>query len=453
MPQVPPPATKEPASIVHPAPADACTPDRIRAAVDGLEPWMIETLSGFVAAASPSGAEQPAADFLEGVFAELGLDCERLRLETAQIRDLPLYSCACDPDGGRHNLLARHLPLAEPAGRSVLFNGHLDVVPTGPPALWTQSPFAPRVVDGWLHGRGAGDMKGGIVCALAAFVALRSLGVVPAGVVGFNAVLEEENTGNGTLATLHALQAARARAKLADFDAVIIPEPFGEAMLTAQVGVSWLFVTLTGRPAHVAYKQDGLNPIEAAMAIMSDLKELEAEWNRPENRHPAFAGHPHPINFNLGRIEGGEWNSSVPCTCTMGLRIGYFPGTEPDDAVARVSERIRATAQALSPELGVEIVARGHRSPGCVYDLETPAMRALAEAHRKITGEAPARIASTATTDGRHFVLASDLPVTNYGPVARHIHGIDEAVSLDSMKRVAASLAQFLVDWCGVRPC
>ena len=91
------------------------------------------------------------------------------------------------------------------------------------------------VVDGWLHGRGAGDMKGGIVCALAAFEALRSLGLVPAGTVGFNAVLEEENTGNGTLATLQALQTARARATLADFDAVIIPEPFGESLMAAQV--------------------------------------------------------------------------------------------------------------------------------------------------------------------------------------------------------------------------
>ena len=211
-------------------------------------------------------------------------------------------------------------------------------------------------------------------------------------------------------------------------------------------------MTLTGRPAHVAFKQDGLNPIEAAMAIMADLKALEADWNAPERRHPAFADHPHPINFNLGRIEGGEWNSSVPCTCTMGLRIGYYPGTDPADAVAEVSARIRATAASQSPDLRVAIDLRGHRSPGCVYDLETPAMRLLADAHRKITGEAPGRVVSTATTDGRHFRLATDLPVTNYGPLARHIHGIDEAVSLASMKRVTASLAQFMVDWCGLQP-
>jgi acetylornithine deacetylase len=119
---------------------------------------------------------------------------------------------------------------------------------------------------------------------LFAFIALREMGWQPAGVVGFNAVLDEENTGNGTLATVHALQHAMAKAKLSDFDAVIIPEPFGETLMRAQVGVCWLFVTITGKPAHVAYMSSGVNPIEAAIAVMADLKLLEAEWNAPERR-------------------------------------------------------------------------------------------------------------------------------------------------------------------------
>lgn len=424
----------------------------LAAAVAALHGEMVDMLSGFVRAASPSGAEQPAADFFERQLQALGLDCERIAQDSQAIAGSPMFSCPCSPDGGRHNLLACHRPpedLAQP-GRSLLFNGHLDVVPTGPVALWRQDPFEPWVADGWLHGRGAGDMKGGLVCALIAFQALRRLGLQPAGNVGFNAVLEEEDTGNGTLATLHALRNALGRARLSDFDAVIIPEPFGETLMAAQVGVSWLQITLTGRPAHVAYKQQGLNPIDAAIAIVASLRELEAQWNAPERRHPAFAGHAHPLNFNLGGIQGGEWASSVPCTCALDLRIGYFPGVAPDDAVAEVSALIRQRAQQLNPDLQVEITTRGHRSPGCVYDLEQPAMRVLAQAHQAINGSPPQRLACTATTDGRHFALATDLAVTNYGPLARHIHGIDEAVSLDSMARVATTMARTIADWCGV---
>lgn len=427
------------------------TPEALHDAVDALVPWMTETLSGFVAARSPSGAEQPAADFLEQVFAGLGLESERIALDSRLIEASPWFSCACDPDNGRHNLLARHLPHAS-GGRSVLFNGHLDVVPTGPEALWTRPPYEPWVADGWLHGRGAGDMKGGIVCALVALLALRRLGVQPAGTVGFNAVLDEENTGNGTLSTIHALSQSLARARLTDFDAVIIPEPFGETLMSAQVGVCWLSIEITGRPAHVAHMGQGVNPIEAGMAIMAELKQLEAEWNAPERRHPAFADVPHPLNFNLGRIEGGEWNSSVPCTCTLGIRFGFYPGVSADDATQAVSERIRTTAARLNPALTVKIDARGHRSPGCLYDLETLPMQMLAHAHEQVNGGPPQRLACTATTDGRHFALATDIPVTNYGPLARHIHGIDEAVSLASMARVATVMARFLIDWCGIEP-
>ena len=429
----------------------ALDPIALQAVLDRLRPETVRLLSDFVAAPSPSGAEQPATAVLERTLTAMGLVPERIALDRRLIESHPMFSCPCDPDNDRYNLLARHLPRGK-GGRSVLFNGHVDTVPTGPESLWAQGPCVPYVKDGWLYGRGSGDMKGGLVCALMALRALREMGLQPAGIVGFNAVLDEENTGNGTLATVHALQHTMAKARLTDFDAVIIPEPFGETLMSAQVGVCWLFIEITGRPAHVAYMGKGVNPIEAGIAIMADLKGLEAEWNAPEVRHPAFADVAHPLNFNLGRIEGGEWNSSVPCTCTMGIRFGFFPGVTAEDATRAVTARIRACAARLNADLTVEITSRGHFSPGCEYDLDAPAMQVLARAHEQVTGQVPERLACTATTDGRHFALMTDIPVTNYGPFARNIHGIDECVSLDSMQRVTATMVQFIADWCGVEP-
>jgi acetylornithine deacetylase len=115
---------------------------RLLATLDRLAPDMTETLSGFVAAHSPSGAEQPAADYLKRQLLDLGLVCERIALDSRLIQDLPLFSCPGDPDNARYNLLALHLPRGE-GGRSLLFNGHLDVVPTGPEALWTRAPATP----------------------------------------------------------------------------------------------------------------------------------------------------------------------------------------------------------------------------------------------------------------------------------------------------------------------
>ncbi|WP_197408078.1 ArgE/DapE family deacylase [Lampropedia cohaerens] len=432
---------------------DISVPDTpaIKAAVQAVEPYLLRTLADFVACPSLSGQEGPAAEFFESALAQLGLQSQRIVLDSDALRHYPLFSTPCCPDGGRYNVLARHVP-ARPIGRSVLFNGHLDVVPTGPQQLWQRPPFEAHVRDGWLYGRGAGDMKGGLVCALAAFQALRGMGLQPAGVVGFNGVLEEECTDNGTLATVSALKRAIGKAQLTAFDAVIIPEPVDESMLTAELGVFWMYADITGRPAHAGYMTTGRNPIEAAQAVMADLKALEARWNLPENRPTHFRDNTHPINFNLGQVHAGEWNSSVPCQARLGLRIGLYPTDDVDAVIREVEDTMRATLAGLGGDLRLDVTYEGFKSPGCIYDLETPAMRTLAAAHAAITGRAPAQIAHPAVTDGRYFRLMTDMPVTCYGPVARDIHGIDESVSIASLLTVTATMVQYMVQWCGVEP-
>lgn len=432
-------------------------PHDIQSAVLAQRDYLVEALFRLVRSPSLSGQETPACETMEALLNELGLATERLPMNTADMAAHPLFSCPCNPDGARYNLLAvMEPPCAEArndaANGSLLFNGHLDVVPTGPESLWRQAPFEPYEKDGWVYGRGAGDMKGGIVCALAALRTLQAMGLRPASRIGINTVVDEEDTGNGTLVSLGALQRARTKARFASFDSVIIPEPFGETLMSAQIGVCWLTVTLTGRPSHVAYMNQGLNPIEAGIEIMRALREVQNEWNRPENRHPAFAHVEQPININLGTIEGGEWKSSVPCTCTMGIRASFYPDRGAREAIDWFSQFIEMTAARLNPDLQVKIDTNGFAAPGCVYDLQHPAMLALAQSHEQMHGQAPEHLACTATTDGRHFRLMTDWAVTNYGPVARNIHGIDECVSVESMLRVTQTMVHYIIKHCGVVP-
>lgn len=425
----------------------------IQQAVFAQLDYMKDALFQLVRAKSFSGQETVACEIMEALLTDLGLTTERLPMNTAEMASHPLFSCPCNPDGTRYNLLAVMEPPSQAklqAGDSLLFNGHLDVVPSGPESLWKKAPFDPYEKDGWIYGRGAGDMKGGIVCALTALRTLQSMGLRPASRIGINTVVDEEDTGNGTLVTLGVLQRARTKARYASFDAVIIPEPFAETLMAAQIGVCWLTVTLTGRPSHVAYMNQGLNPIEAGIEIMRALREVQDEWNLPENRHPAFEHVEQPININLGTIAGGEWKSSVPCTCTMGIRASFYPDRSAREAVEWFSHFIEMKAAQLNPDLQVKIDTRGFSAPGCVYDLQHPAMQALAVSHKSMHGEAPKHLACTATTDGRHFRLMTDWAVTNYGPLARNIHGIDECVSIDSMLRVTQTMVHYIYSHCGV---
>lgn len=416
----------------------------IRSAVQGMETQGVDFLCDLVREDSLLGREQGAQDRMADAFGGMGLDVERFEIDLGTIRHLPGFSPpVIDNYSGRENVVGLHRPRQGGGGRSLILNGHIDVVPTGPAALWTTPPFTPRVEEGKVFGRGAGDMKAGIVAYCLAFQALGALGYRPAAPVIMQSVIEEECTGNGALACL-------ARGYRAD--AAIIPEPFQQTLMVAQLGVMWLTVDLVGKPAHVLDTSAGINAIEAAHALFDALRGLEAAWNEPSFRHVCYQDHAHPVNFNLGRVSGGEWASSVPCAASIDVRVGFYPGMK----IAAVKQALQETidkAVRERPELKgarVSVSYRGFQAEGCVIDESEPLMAGLAGAHRLVTNAPIEYQASTATTDARFFVLYGNTPATCYGPVAGNYHGLDEWVSISSMLEVAQVLAVFMAGWCGL---
>lgn len=411
-------------------------------AVDGLQAEAVELLEALVRQPSLLGQEQGAQAIMADCFADLGLEVDRFAIDEDAIRDLPGYSPSIISYDGRMNVVGVHRP-SEARGRSLIFNGHIDVVPTGPEDLWSSPPFSPVIRDGRLYGRGGGDMKSGIVAYVIAYRALKELGLAPAAPVYLQSVVEEECTGNGALACLH--RGYRA-------DAAVIPEPFNHTLMVAQLGVMWLRFVITGTPAHVLDTSVGTSAIDAAVRLVAHLRSLEEAWNQPENRHPAFAGHAHPVNFNMGRIEGGEWASSVPTRCAVDMRIGFYPGMT-TASVREAVEQVVAEARAKDPALAnvrIDIEWRGFQAEGCEIDRGHPMMALLADSHRAVHDDDAADLAVTCTTDARFFNLYGNTPATCYGPEATRIHGIDESVSLDSMRDVARVLSLFMAGWCGV---
>lgn len=415
--------------------------DDIRRAVAALEARAIERLAALVREPSELGHEAGAQERMAGWFAELGLEVDRVPIDLEAIRDRPGFSPPLIDYSGRENVVGVHRP-ARQSGRSLILNGHIDVVPSGPADLWTDPPYEPVVREGRMRGRGAGDMKAGIVAYLTAFEALRNLGVAPAAPVYLQSVVEEECTGNGALACL----AAGYRA-----DAAIIPEPFQQTLMVAQVGVMWARVIVSGRPAHVLDTSAGVNAIDALYHLCDHLREMVEGWNDPELRHPAWADHPHPLNFNLGRIAGGDWNSTVPPSAAADIRVGFFPGMALHDIRTAIESTVDKALRDDPALAGAEARVEwgGFQAEGCDMDPSHPMMTLLSDIHREVTGDPIESLAATATTDARFFQLYGDTPATCYGPAAERIHGIDESVDLASMMQVATVLALFIDRWCG----
>jgi acetylornithine deacetylase len=394
-------------------------------AIDDATDRALEFLQRLVAERSVLGNEAGAQRVVAGELRRLGLDIRELAVPD-DIGDRPGAGVPQLPYPGRPVVIGER----GSGARSLLLNGHVDVVPPGDAALWPADPFEPRVVDGWLHGRGAGDMKAGFAMALLAVEAL--LEAAPEAIAGrlsFVSVIEEECTGNGTLAAAEAGVVA---------DAVFLPEPTNLELLLEGIGILWVELTVEGRSAHAHLPQEGANAIALALPLVEALREVEAEINAGSDQ-PRHA-------LNIGTFHAGDWQSSVPGKARLGVRVGFPEGWPVAEAQSRVSEAI-ARAAAADPWLEAHpptLRFNGFRAEGYSLSREHALVRTLSAAHAEVLHEQPAIAAGTATTDARYYLNNFRIPALCYGPRVVNIHGIDEAVEVASIVTGARVLARFI---------
>jgi acetylornithine deacetylase len=418
--------------------------DRIVSSVaDGFDDQIAFTQK-LVTFASTRGQEHTIQDFVFQTYRSRGYAMERFEMDREAIARHPGGSKFSPSHSTAPIVVAIHRPRAE-TGRSLILQAHVDVVPAGPAELWTAPPFEPRIVDGWLYGRGSGDMKAGHAANLFALDALRRLGLQPAATVYLQSVVEEESTGNGALmAHLRGYQA----------DAALIPEPEDEKIVRANVGVLWFQVEVQGHPVHVREMGSGTNAIDAAYRVIGALRKLEDKWNEDKAGRPHFETEAHPINLNVGRIEGGDWASSVPAWCRIDCRISMYPGTDAQSAAREIEQAVSAFARADAylANNPPRITFNGFFAEGFVLEPGSEAEAVLGRAHQTAVGKPLQSFMTAGYLDARVHALYDRIPALCYGPTARNIHGSDECVDLASVERITAAMALFIAEWCGTEP-
>ena len=416
----------------------------IDAAVDAGFDDQIAFTGDLVARPSIRGQEHLAQDLMHEAMTKRGYAVDRWLVRAEDIRHHEGFSPIAVDYSNAWTVVGTHRPRTA-TGRSLILNGHIDVVPTGPLDMWSSPPFEPRIEGDWMYGRGAGDMKAGVVANLFALDALKRAGYQPAGTVYLETVCEEESTGNGALSTL--VRGYRA-------DAALISEPTTGHLNRAVMGVVWFRVNVRGYPVHVAQAGSGSNAIMAAYDLIGALKELEARWNARKGDTRHYAGSAHPINMNVGKIEGGDWASSVPAWCSFDCRISTFPGFKPQEMARDIEDTLRQAASG-HPFLSnnpPDVEFNGFFTEG--YDLEpgSDAETTLAKCHSAVASAPLEDRVSTAYIDSRVFVLYADMPCLVYGPECENAHGFDERVRISSIRQSTKTIARFVADWCGLEP-
>lgn len=326
-------------------------------------------------------------------------------------------------------------------GRSLILNGHIDTVTVEPRGEWTRDPFGAEIGGGFLFGRGASDMKGGLMAGLMALACLREAGVRLRGDVTVQSVVNEEHAGNGTLDLVRRGYTA---------DAAIVLEPTENTVAVSHPGGLYFQVTVPGRPRSPGARwhggaQDGVSAIEKLGPVIEALLELERRYHAA-----GAAGGAAPFALVLGKVAGGHYETVTASQAVLRGGAYFMPGVGDVLAVMQAFRDAIATANAADPFL------REHpaRLEFLHHDDATaaPAASAIAacagERLRRRGGAGDARPGPFAC-DMRHLVNQGGIPTIVFGPgTIAEAHRPDERIPLADYLAAIEHLIEIIVAWC-----
>lgn len=324
-------------------------------------------------------------------------------------------------------------------GRSIVLNGHIDVVPPGDLKQWEHPPYSGYIEDGKMFGRGVTDMKGGNLALMLAIQCLKELNVSLKGDVLFHSVIEEESGGAGTLAAVLRGHTA---------DAALVPEPTNMKIFPKQQGSIWFKLTVNGMSAHGGTRYEGVSAIEKSVHVIQAIQKLEYERNnRVED--PLYQNTPIPLPINIGKIEGGNWPSSVPDEVFIEGRIGVGPNESLESVKEEFEYAMSKIEDNWLQQHPIQVEWFGAQwLPGSI-DLEHELMRIIQKKYEKVVGEPAVIEASPWGTDGGLLTQVGNTPSIVFGPgVTAYAHYPNEYIELEKVFQAAEIFSLIIYEWC-----
>ena len=318
----------------------------------------------------------------------------------------------------------------------MVLQGHVDVVPPGDLSQWPGDPFTPRMVGDVMHGRGTCDMKAGVVANLVALEAVLTSGVPLPGRVAVHSVVGEEDGGLGAFATLRRGHTG---------SACIITEPTSRTVITANAGALTFRLTVSGLATHGSTRYAGVSAFEAFLPVHEALRDLETE--RQADVDPLMAEYPIAYPLMVGRVESGDWSSSVPDRLIAEGRYGVRLGEDVNAARAAFEERVREASDRdpwLRDHPVVVEWSGGQFASGRLAP-DHPFAAVVTDAWADVTGESARERGAPYGSDLRLYAEAG-IPTLHLGPGdVQHAHSPREQVRLSEVGDVARALVLVLL--------
>src|SRR6516164_8451496 len=411
------------------------TRQRLLKQIDVNQDKSIKFLQQMVSIPSVTGDEAKIQKLLADYLTRIGLEVDVWESDWEKLKKHPGYIPVDRGYEGRPNIVA--IWKGNGGGRSLLFNGHTDVIPVGNGEGWSDNPWSASIKNGRLYGRGSCDMKSGVASHIMAVQNVIETGLKPKGDVYIDIVVDEEISGHGTLDTVIRGYTA---------DAGISGETSGLAVQPACIGRIWFEIEIQGKPAGIQKRYEGISGIELGNKIVKAVADLEAKRVATVT-HPLYPNVLDTLPCIIGSFSAGNYPSAFPANALLKGSIGTVPGEDHEGVKQSLVQQI-ARAAAEDPWMKLhppKVRFVGYDAQASEIPRDHPIVKTVSKNYKEVTGREPEISGRQGAADTRFLNRYAHTPTVIFGPGSTAVmHADDEYVSIDdyltAIKVVALSI-------------
>ena len=408
--------------------------------IDNNRDKAIQFLQRMVSIPSVTGDEAAIQAFVSDYMSKIGLEVDMWEMDWEELKKHPGYRPVDRGYEGRPNIVGTRKGTG--GGRSLLLNGHTDVIPVGNGEGWSDNPWSAAIKDGRVYGRGSCDMKSGVASHILAVEFLKEAGVQLKGDVYINVVIDEEVSGHGTLDTV--IRGYKA-------DAGISGETSDLAVQPACIGRIWFQIDVQGKPAGIQQRYLGISAIDLGNKIVKAVQELE-DHRVATVRHPLYPNALDSLPCIIGSFHAGNYPSAFPASAVLKGSIGTVPGEDHEGVKQSLIAKITEVASQDEWMRDHPPVVRfvGYDAQASEIPRDHPIVELLSETYRSVTGKAPAVSGRQGAADTRFLNEYGGTPTVIFGPGSTAVmHANDEYVSIEDYMTAIKVMALCIMEWCG----
>lgn len=408
--------------------------------IDSKKEEIVEFLKKLISFPSITGNELGIQQFVAQKLQEMNLEIDMWEPDHNELKKHPAYVFTDKDYTDRPNVVGIYHGTGN--GRSLLFNGHIDVIPVEPISAWNYDPWGGIVEGDRLYGRGTSDMKSGIAAMTMALYFLLKAGIKIKGDIILEYVVDEEQTGNGTLACI--MKGYKA-------DAGICCETSSMHIQPGCIGRIWFDIIIKGKPTGIQRAWEGVNAIEKGYSIMKAISDF---GNKRVNMlsHPLYPNVKNALPCMVGVFKAGTFPSSFPDNCLLQGSFATLPG-EDNNVVKKELEKhiinFAKTDDWLKDHLPI-IEFKGYSGDPAEIPIEHPIVKTVEKNHFSITGQKASITGREGAADIRYLIKYGNTPTVIFGPgLTELMHATDEYVKISDLISATKILALTILDWCG----